>query len=94
MTHEQAIIRLRTLIKKVQFRYANDDIDALLLAIKSLRRLTPCKPTLSDSGDYGICPNFRCRRLVLQYEPTHGDIEIPHCKWCGQALNWGGSDKT
>lgn len=97
VTYKQAVSQLSTLIEDAQSHYTNDgddevfhdDAAALELAIKALRRLTPKKPTLSDSGDYGICPNYRCRRLILQYEPTHGDIEIPHCKWCGQALDWG-----
>lgn len=44
----------------------------------------PKKP--KRSGKYGVCPN--CSKLIERYEQKHGNIEIPHCKWCGQKLNW------
>lgn len=58
----------------------------------SIERLTPKEPERSDSGAYSICPNTGCRRFILRREQSHGNIDIPHCKWCGQALEWGDDD--
>lgn len=96
MTNEQAISQLHSLIKDAESHYTGDgddevfreDEEALMRAIIAIQRLTPRKPAISSSGVYGVCPN--CRRLVLQFEQSHGNIEIPHCKWCGQALDWRG----
>jgi len=52
-------------------------IEALEKQIKKIPR---------RSGRYGVCPN--CSRLIERYEQKHGGIEIPHCKWCGQKLDW------
>lgn len=32
------------------------------------------------------CPN--CYRFIDRHEEMHGNIDIPCCKWCGQALDW------
>ena len=47
----------------------------------------PKKPEPSESGCYYICPS--CNKFILRREKSHGNIDIPHCKWCGQALDWG-----
>ena len=54
----------------------------------AVQRLTPKRPLASTSGRYGVCPCCEC--LVSKYEHEHGNIVIPHCKWCGQALDWEG----
>lgn len=53
-----------------------------------VEKLSPKVPKRSDSGAYHICPNKDCRRLIERREQSHGNIDIPHCKWCGQALEW------
>lgn len=58
----------------------------------SIERLTPKEPKISGNGAYYICPNKDCRRLIERREQAHGNIDIPHCKWCGQALEWGDDD--
>ena len=61
----------------------------------SIERLTPKEPERSDSGAFYICPNTGCRRFILRREqPSHGNIDIPHCKWCGQALEWTKGDEN
>lgn len=46
------------------------------------------KPGKSGVGhNYYRCPN--CDRLITRHEQSHGNIDISHCKWCGQALDWG-----
>lgn len=100
MTNKDAEYQLFSLMRDAQSHFTDDgddevfreDEEALMRAIIAIQRLIPRKPAISNSGVYGVCPN--CRRLVLQFEQSHGNIEIPHCKWCGQALDWKGSDKT
>ena len=58
----------------------------------SIERLTPKEPKRSGNGAYHICPNRDCRRLIERREQAHGNIDIPHCKWCGQALERGDDD--
>lgn len=99
MTNKDAEYQLLSLMRDAQSHFTDDGDDevfregeeALMRAIIAIQRLTPRKPAISSSGVYGVCPN--CRRLVLQFEQSHGNIEIPHCKWCGQALDWKGWTK-
>ena len=96
MTNKDAEYQLFSLMRDAQSHFTDDgddevfreDEEALMRAIIAIQRLIPRKPTPGYSGIYAICPN--CRRLVLQFEQSHGNIEIPHCKWCGQALDWRG----
>lgn len=70
--------------------HARQDIPVLLAEIERLsKRDSPLMPQMSDSGAFFICPN--CDKLIEKHERAHGNIIIPHCKWCGQALDWGGS---
>lgn len=95
MPNEKIIEQLRSLIDEAKTHFTDDgddlifrdDAAALIMAIRAIERLTPRNPAIS-SGVYGVCPN--CRRPVLQFEQAHDNIEIPHCKWCGQALDWRG----
>lgn len=96
MPNEKIIEQLRSLIDEAKTHFTDDgddlifrdDAAALVMAIIAIQRLTPKKPAPSDSSAYGICPN--CRKFLEQFEQSHGNIEIPHCKWCGQALDWKG----
>lgn len=100
MTNKDAEYQLFSLMRDAQSHFTDDgddevfreDEEALMRAIIAIQRLTPRKPAISNSGVYGVCPN--CRRLVLQFEQSHGNIEIRHCKWCGQALDWKAGDKS
>lgn len=49
-------------------------------------RFKPKRPMAILNGKHGVCPC--CESLVSQYEISNGEKEIPHCKWCGQALDW------
>lgn len=96
MANEKIISQLRSLIDEAKTHFTDDgddlifrdDAAALIMAVNAVERLTPKKPKPSESGVFGICPN--CKRLLFQYEQSHGRIEITHCKWCGQALDWRG----
>lgn len=43
------------------------------------------KPKLSTAKST-VCPN--CGRFIDRHEQKHGNIDIPCCKWCGQAIDW------
>ena len=51
-----------------------------------LAQRSPIKPTLSTSGKFYICPT--CNLSVSWLEQPCSNIIIPHCKWCGQKLDW------
>ena len=60
----------------------------LLILAEYLGTLVPKKPKkIGDSGYYE-CPGKGCNKFVKKREQSHGNIDIPHCKWCGQALDW------
>lgn len=61
----------------------------IALACKALDKQIPKKSQKSESGMFYICPT--CSKFINRREKSHGNINIPHCKWCGQALEW--SDK-
>lgn len=96
MPNEKIIEQLRSLIDEAKTHFTDDgndlifrdDAAALIMAICAIERLTPATPEPSSSGVFGICPN--CEAFLDRYEQSHGNIEIPHCKWCGQALDWKG----
>lgn len=94
MPNEKIIEQLRSLIDEAKTHFTDDgddlifrdDAAALIMAIQAIERLTPKKPAFSSSGAFGVCPN--CRKILNPFEQSHGNIEIPHCKWCEQALDW------
>ncbi|MGN1106168.1 MAG: hypothetical protein ACI4RH_05910 [Huintestinicola sp.] len=63
---------------------------ALAVIQKAVEYRIPKIPQRSDSGMFFICPG--CRRFLERRELSHGNIDISHCKWCGQALDWRGCD--
>lgn len=63
---------------------------ALAVIQKAAEYRIPKMPKRSGSGMFFICPG--CRRFLERRELSHGNIDIPHCKWCGQALDWGHYD--
>lgn len=56
--------------------------EALGKQIKKKPKLSTAKSTVCPN----LCPN--CGRFIDMHEQKHGNIEIPCCKWCGQALDW------
>lgn len=87
MTNEEVIEQLSELAKSRKHAVGDDrDVEALMRAFAAVVRLTPVTPEPSSSGVFGICPN--CEAFLDRYEQSHGNIEIPHCKWCGQVLDW------
>ena len=61
---------------------------AYVTALRGLMTKLPQEAEKSDSGEYYICPC--CKRLIEKNERAHGNIDIPFCKWCGQALEYRG----
>lgn len=60
--------------------------NAMEIAISAVDKQIKKKPTLSGSGHFHVCPN--CKKLIEKNERSHGRIDIPYCKWCGQLLDW------
>ena len=60
---------------------------ALAIAQKALEKQIPKKPQKSESGTFNICPT--CGKFINRREKSHGNIDIPCCKWCGKSLDWG-----
>ena len=48
----------------------------------------PKKPERDGGSIFYRCPNFQCRKSLTRREHAHGNVDIPYCKWCGQALDW------
>ncbi len=59
---------------------------ALAIAQKALEKQIPKKPQKSESRTFDICPT--CGKFINRREKSHGNIDIPRCKWCGQKLDW------
>ena len=57
-----------------------------------LRIFEGATPQKSDSGMYYVCPNPNCNKFVQRNEQSHGKIDIPYCKWCGQKFDWGDAE--
>ena len=85
MTLEEAIRTIRVAIAEVEWNYPLDYAEAIEVAIEALEKQIPKKPIYSGGHEY-ICPN--CNRFTRKREQQHGNIIIPYCKWCGQALDW------
>lgn len=53
----------------------------------ALEKQIPKKPKVVGLGvSSTVCPC--CNKFVNKHEKKHGNITIPRCKWCGQALDW------
>ena len=63
--------------------------EALAIVQKALEKQIPRKPPKSESGTFNICPT--CGKFINRREKSHGNIDIPRCKWCGQKLDWSDS---
>jgi len=60
--------------------------EACRMGMEALQLRVEKKPKRSETGAYYVCPN--CNRFLDRHEQSHGNIDIPHCKWCGQKLDW------
>lgn len=59
---------------------------ALWDGAQALEKQIPKKPQKSESRTFDICPT--CGKFIYRREKSHGNIDIPRCKWCGQKLDW------
>lgn len=62
----------------------------LRVAMTALEKQIPKKPQKSESRTFDICPT--CGKFINRREKSHGNIDIPRCKWCGQKLDWSDSE--
>lgn len=59
--------------------------EACRMGLEALKKQMPTRPKKSGTGA-DLCP--RCDRFVERREKKHGNLDIPYCKWCGQAIDW------
>ena len=57
----------------------------IALACKALEKQIPKRAKKSESGMFNICPT--CSKFINRREKSHGNIDIPRCKWCGQKVD-------
>lgn len=67
--------------------YKDTDLmrEARQKGIEALRKQIPTRTGTTKTGA-PICPC--CNRFLDRHEQKHGNIDIPYCKWCGQAIKW------
>ncbi len=85
MTNEEAIVLLEAgRYNEIEYLQAKN------IAVQALKKqiAVPVDEPESVTIDWKICPD--CERFISRYEQSHGRIEIRHCKWCGQKLDWKG----
>ena len=92
MTPQEAIDVIKIAISEVEWDYPMSYAAAFETAVEALEKQIEKKPNKSDSGFFYLCPN--CERFVHRHENSHGNIDIPYCKMCGQALNWSGENNA
>lgn len=56
------------------------------LLIEALEKQHGKKPIKNEDLFYKYCPS--CNKAVFKHSPQYGNIIIPHCKWCGQKIDW------
>ena len=86
MTNEEAIVLLEAgRYNEIEYLQAKN------IAVQALKKqiAVPVDEPESATIDWKICPN--CERFISRYECSHGNVEIPCCKWCGQKLEWKGA---
>ncbi len=82
---QNAVLYLKDMEQQAFFENS-DAKDNICEAIKALEKQKKKRVCKCATINMGICPN--CEHFIRRYEQSHGNIEIPHCKWCGQALEW------
>ena len=89
MTNEEAIKTIEIAIAEVEWEYPMKYAVAFEKAIEALKKQVPQKPSpcTNQKSNLYICPS--CNRFIAKNEQSHGNIDIPYCKWCGQKLDWG-----
>lgn len=60
---------------------AEIDIDGIRDALGKQEALVP-------EGDFDSVPHYRCPACFEAVVTYREDPRLPHCQWCGQALDW------
>lgn len=63
--------------------------EAYAMAISALEKQIPKKPNKINTKA-NVCPC--CNRFIDRHEQKHGNLNIPYCKWCGQAIDWSDTE--
>lgn len=83
-TQDNAFLRLEACETREDGMAAKDK----RIAVAAIRKQIPTPPGRSSSGAT-LCPS--CNRFLDRHEQKHGNLDIPYCKWCGQAIDWKGA---
>lgn len=59
--------------------------EACRMGMEAIKKQIPTSPKKSNAGA-DLCPC--CDRFLERREQKHGNLDIPYCKWCGQAIDW------
>lgn len=70
--------------------FHNDHAEWLSQLIQAAERAVPEKMRTTETGAT-VCPC--CNRFIERHEQSHGNLDIPHCKWCGQTIDWMQGDE-
>ena len=90
MTNEEAIGTIEIAIAEVEWSYPMEYAVAFEKAIEALKTRIPMQPKQDTKQKYNFaytCP--ACNKFISKNEQSHGNLDIPYCKWCGQKLDWG-----
>ena len=85
MTPEEAIDIVKCAIGEVGWSYPIDYAEAIEVTIEALEKQVAKKPIPAVQSGFFWCP--ACRKAIkMRIEGSK--INISHCPFCGQALDW------
>lgn len=98
MTSEQAI-KILKMSEQARYKDGVDDrdvADAINYAASAMSRLDAKKPTHEATLYKSLtCP--RCKNVIDSFTTMFGQkvrVMEPHCKFCGQKIDWSEEDTT
>ena len=89
MTHEEAIERIKCILKNNSFTKA--DKNALKLTIEALEKQIPKKP-VENRYPWTICPSCAGSVYIEKVQEHIMNNENTYCEHCGQALDWSDAE--
>lgn len=68
----------------------NEEYQALTVLKSCAESRVPIKAIEKKNSFFPVCPV--CNKFIKKHEQSHGNIVIPHCKWCGQKIDWSDTE--
>lgn len=78
------LIKIAT--SKAEKKRLNEEYQALTVLKSCAESRVPIKAIEKKNSFFPVCPV--CNKFIKKHEQSHGNITIPHCKWCGQKIDW------